>query len=499
MITLANLGFPRIGKDRELKFALEKYWRKEISLAMLRETAAQIRKNNWELQRTAGIDQIPCGDFSFYDHVLDHLYMFGAIPPRFKELHFDHGEDLYFSLARGFQQPNGQPVAAMEMTKWFNTNYHYIVPEIEPETHFSLDPQKLLQEIEHAATLGIHARPVLLGPVSFLLLSKSSRSGFDPLEKLSELLPVYENLLSTLRDASVRWIQLDEPFLSADLTPQARAAFKTMFTSLGGLAARPKVILTAYFADLQLNNDLVHQSPFEGLHIDLIQTQDPQKLAAGLKGLEVLSLGLINGRNIWREDMQKTASLASAVMESGSAQNYQFAPSCSLLHLPYDVEREDEIDPQVRYWMAFAQQKLEILACLGRMIKDGQSQDPFFLHNQEILADRASSPFVHSPEKMPTLADISPSDMARRSVFPERKKLQNAALNLPLLPTTTIGSFPQTAAVRKARADMGKGTISMSEYESFVKEEIKRTVQFQETIGLDVLVHGEFERNDMVQ
>ena len=499
MVTLGNLGFPRIGKDRELKFALEKYWRADITITALRKIAMEIRKQNWHIQHAAGINWIPVGDFSLYDHVLDHTFMFGAIPPRFQEFDFAYAEDLYFCLARGYQESGKQPIPAMEMTKWLNTNYHYIVPEINQDTAFSLHPEKLINEIKEAMELGMDVRPVILGPVSYLMLAKSTHGGFDPIDKLSELLPIYSQLFSALEKASVLWVQLDEPFLAVDLDPSALAAFQKMFAQLGDNANRPKVMLTSYFADLSLNSDLVQQSPFEGLHIDLANTSDPHEFIARLENIEMLSLGILNGRNIWREDMDQAIDLVTAMQSASHADAIQLAPSCSLLHLPYDVEREDQIDPQVRSWMAFAIQKLALLSALGHALNKNEQSNAFIRSNQKIIASRRSSKFVNAKEQNPHLSEIDPADLQRKSAFPKRNKKQNAALGLPLLPTTTIGSFPQTKNVRKARADLQKGNISTDEYQAFVKEEIKRTVEFQEEIGIDVLVHGEFERNDMVQ
>jgi 5-methyltetrahydropteroyltriglutamate--homocysteine methyltransferase len=499
MVTSANLGFPRIGKDRELKFALEKYWRGDISIKDLLDTASSIREANWRFQHQTGIKTIPAGDFSFYDHVLDHSFMFGAIPPRFQELDFAQPEDLYFSMARGYQEAGSQPIPAMEMTKWFNTNYHYIVPEIDAHTAFSLHPHILLHEIEQAASIDIQVRPVILGPVSYLLLAKSPQKSFDPLSRIEDLLPIYAQLFSQLQAAGISWVQLDEPFLSADLTPASQAAYSKMFDALGALIARPNVLLTAYFADLNLNHNLVQRSPFEGLHVDLTHTSEPEAFCERLGKIELLSLGILNGRNIWREDILQAITLVQSIASRSQAQNIQLSPSCSLLHLPYDVQREDEIDSEVRSWMAFAQQKLQILAALETAFNAGETDSDFIRENQAIIASRRASNFVNADLQLPALSEIDPGQINRHSAYPERRKQQDAALHLPLFPTTTIGSFPQTPAVRKARADANKGTLSPADYETFLKEEIKRTVDFQEQIGIDMLVHGEFERNDMVQ
>jgi len=499
MYKLATLGFPRIGKTRELKFALEKYWRAEITHSDLLEIAATIRKENWQIQTAAGIDVIPVGDFSLYDHVLDHSAMFGAVPPRFQKLTFDQPEDLYFSMARGYQQEDMKPIPAMEMTKWFNTNYHYIVPEIDAQTAFSLNPQKLINEIEQAQKLNLNARPVILGPVTFLLLAKSPQAGFDPLSRLADLLPIYNELFMKLQEMGVEWVQLDEPYLSADLTEAQNAAYQQMFAVLGKKAKRPKVMLTAYFADLNLNQTLIAQSPFEGMHIDLVNTPNATPFINQTKSLETLSLGILNGRNIWREDMEKAYKLVLSISEQSQTKTILLAPSCSMLHLPYDVDRENEIDAEVRAWMAFAQQKLEILSALGDALEKGQTDSAFFRANQAVIASRRASKFVHAADKHPSLGEVEAKTMRRTSAYTDRQKKQAAALNLPLFPTTTIGSFPQTAAVRKARSDARKGTITAGQYEKFLKEEIQRTVDFQEQIGIDVLVHGEFERNDMVQ
>jgi len=499
MYSAANLGFPRIGKNRELKFALEKYWRQDSSLAELRQAAHEIRKENWRIQQNAGIKHIPCGDFSLYDHVLDHAFMVGAIPPRFKSLLCNQPEELTFSMARGTQKTGEQPIAAMEMTKWFNTNYHYIVPEIGSQTAFSLQADKLFDEINEALALDIPVRPVILGPVSFLLLSKSPVKKFNPLSRLSDLTPIYAELLNKLQKKSLGWVQLDEPFLSMDLNDEQKAAYLWTFKNIGQLKQRPKIMLSAYFADLNLNSNLIQQSPFEGIHIDLSCTSDSTKLAATFSEIDTLSLGILNGRNIWREDLSKAVELVRSISEKNSAQSIQITPSCSLLHLPYDIEREDGIDAEIRGWMAFAEQKLEMLSVIEDELNNPGSRNERIRQNQEILSQRRSSKFVNDVKHFPALTDIDTTLLNRNSAYPARRKKQESAMQLPVLPTTTIGSFPQTREVRRARSDWRKNVISNAQYEDFLKEEIKRTVAFQEEIGVDLLVHGEFERNDMVQ
>ena len=498
MVYTANLGYPRIGKNRELKFGLEKYWGGSISVEELRETSWKIRENIWKLHQTFKIDHIPSGDFSLYDHVLDNALMFDAIPSRFMKKSYKNPEDLYFSMARGRQSADGETIAAMEMTKWFNTNYHYIVPEINSDTHFSLNDEKLMSEIAQARSLGIETRPVILGPVSFLLLSKSVQDGFSPLSKISDLLPFYKRLFETLSHNEVKWIQVDEPFLSTDLNPITKSAYQLFFREFTDPVNRPQIMLTAYFADLSLNTDILQNSMFEGLHIDLTQTIDIEKVINASGNTRFFSFGVLDGRNIWQEDLNEKLELIRKYMGVIGPRNIILAPSCSMLHLPLDINLEDELNPSVKSWLAFAEQKLESLSVLKKAFSSDPSIIKYIRATQETVNNRKESELIHLLENSPDFTSPHGGMFSRHAPFSERKKVQQKELRLPILPTTTIGSFPQTKEVRKARSKFQKGDLSTQDYTSFIEKEITNAIRFQEEIGLDVLVHGEFERNDMV-
>jgi 5-methyltetrahydropteroyltriglutamate--homocysteine methyltransferase len=500
MIYTGNLGYPRIGKNRELKFGLEKYWNKHISVEELREISRKIKENNWKLHQAFGIDYIPSGYFSLYDHVLDHAVMFNAVPRRFlRNPDEKNPEDLYFSMARGQQTADGETVAAMEMTKWFNTNYHYIVPEINPDTQFSLNVEKLMSELAHAGSLCIETRPVILGPVSFLLLSKSVKDYFSPLSKISDLLPLYKRLFETLSHNGVKWIQLDEPFLSTDLNPTIKSAYQLLFKEFAIPTDRPQIMLTTYFSDLSSNSDILQNSMFEGLHIDLTQTKDIEKVIKASSNTKIFSLGIIDGRNIWRSDLNEKLALIRKYMGVIGSREIILAPSCSMLHLPLDINLEDELNPSVKSWLAFAEQKLESLSVLKKALSNDSSVNKYIRANQKIINNKKESELVHLLKNSPDFTSL-PSDIFMRSTpFYGRKIVQQKKLGLPILPTTTIGSFPQTKEVRRARSKFNKGKLSVRDYTSFLQKEITNVIRFQEKIGLDVLVHGEFERNDMVQ
>lgn len=498
MILTNNLGYPRIGINRELKFALESYWKKKSSLNELQRIAEEIKINHWRLQQSAGIDLIPSNDFSFYDHVLDTAFMLGAIPPRFSTESFDNDHDLYFAMARGFQPPEGENIPAMEMTKWFNTNYHYIVPEIGKRTSFNLNSHKPLTAFELGKKEGIITKPVILGPVSFLLLSKSQDEGFQPLKKLRELLPLYEQLFSGLKAAGAEWLQLDEPYLSLELTNLEVNAFKEFFEYFGKVMDRPKIILTSYFADPSINLPLFQQSPFEGLHLDLTNINEPVEFIEQLDHVKTLSLGLIDGRNVWRKNLFELFNTAFQISNNFAHDNLLISSSCSMLHVPQDVEMEKELDPEIKSWLSFASQKLQELSAIKTALESGEPHGTIFDSNQQALASREKREMKGRLKEDPHPL-LDHSQISRESRFEVRRKIQQAELSLPLLPTTTIGSFPQTRDVRKERAKFDRGETSRSDYENFLKDKIREVVDIQEEISLDVLVHGEFERNDMVQ
>lgn len=498
MVLTNNLGYPRIGLKRELKFALEAYWKRKSTLAELLKIAEEIQIQNWKLQQSAGIDLIPSNDFSFYDHVLDAAVMLGAVPDRFSQEQFESETDRYFAMARGFRTMEGQNVPAMEMTKWFNTNYHYIVPEVSRSTRFSLNLEKPLKAFNLARQNGITTKPVILGPISFLLLSKSPNEDFEPISKFAELLPLYETLFAELKNSGVEWLQLDEPWLALELEPQIALAYKTFFDFFKFNKNQPKIILTSYFADSSVNLSLLKNSPFDGLHLDLTSMKEPLRIAEELASIDSLSLGLVDGRNIWKHDLYEKLALAKEISRRVKPENLLIATSCSLLHVPQDIEMEIELNSEIKSWLSFASQKLQELTALRIGMEENAEIPELFSANQNALASR-----LEHEENLKGSNDQTNAhkfiQTSRESDFKTRKEIQQVELALPLLPTTTIGSFPQTSEVRKARADFDRGNLSPQDYENFLKEKIKDLVEIQEEIGLDVLVHGEFERNDMVQ
>ncbi|MCD7098062.1 5-methyltetrahydropteroyltriglutamate--homocysteine S-methyltransferase [Stenotrophomonas sp. MMGLT7] len=497
MTIVTNLGFPRIGARRELKRALESHWRGETGATQLQGTARELRARHWRLQREAGADLPPSNDFSLYDQVLDAAFLFDAIPGRYRALADADPLAGYFAMARG-HQADGVDLHALEMTKWFDTNYHYIVPELHAGQQFALRGDKPLAEFLEARALGIATRPVLIGPVSFLLLSKTS-DGSDRLALLERLLPVYAELLGKLHAAGAEWVQIDEPALVLDLDEAARAAFRRAYEFLAQ-AARPKLLLATYFGALGDNLELATALPVEGLHVDLVRGLE--QLDAVLKALpagRVLSAGLVNGRNIWRAPLDNALTLARYAQGHVGADNLWLAPSCSLLHVPVDLAQEKSLDPELHGWLAFARQKLGELRTLADALDGRPEAEAALQQARAAIESRRLSPRVHRPEVDRRLAALGPDAARRASPYPQRRAAQHAALDLPPYPTTTIGSFPQTHAVREARARNKSGKLSDADYAAFLEAETERCVRFQEQVGLDVLVHGEFERNDMVE
>jgi len=508
-VSAANLGFPRIGPRRELKTATEAYWAGKIDQAELLDTARKLRAATWQRQQAAGIEVIPSNDFSFYDQVLDTSVMLGAIPAIYRTLGAANSLDVYFAMARGTRTDaaanegcshghgKGGDVPAQEMTKWFDTNYHYMVPEVAPEQAFALSTTKPIDQFIEARALGVHTRPVILGPVTWLLLAKSQEEGFDPLTLLPQLLPVYADLLTRLGNAGADWVQIDEPALVLDLNGAARDAYRIAYEELAKVD-EVKLMLTTYFGALDNNLSTALALPVAGLHVDLVRA--PEQLDALVFGARrdlVLSLGVIDGRNIWKADL---AAILGRIGEVAATREVQIAPSCSLLHTPVDLALETKLDPQVRNWLAFAAQKLDELAVLAGALNNGEASVADALAaNAEAIADRRNSPLTRNPAVRERLTGVNADWARREQPFAERIRRQQAVLDLPPLPTTTIGSFPQTAEVRKARSAHDKGELDTAGYEAFLREETARTVKWQEEIGLDVLVHGEFERNDMVQ
>ncbi|MFJ9850225.1 5-methyltetrahydropteroyltriglutamate--homocysteine S-methyltransferase [Streptomyces sp. NPDC101150] len=492
-------GYPRQGQNRELKKAVEGYWKGRISADALRQTAADLRRSNWQQLADAGIHEVPSGDFSYYDHVLDTSVMVGAVPERHRAAVRADALDGYFAMARGNQE-----VAPLEMTKWFDTNYHYLVPELGPDTVFTADSAKQVAELTEALALGHAARPVLVGPVTYLLLAKSApgvAADFEPLTLLDRLLPVYAEVLADLRAAGAEWVQLDEPALVQDRTPAELNAAARAYRELGGATDRPKLLVASYFGRLGDALTVLAKAPVEGLAVDFTESgaANLKDLAAagGMPGKRLVA-GVVNGRNIWINDYGK--SLATLGTLLGLADRVDVSASCSLLHVPLDATVEGDIDPGIARWLAFARQKTREIAVLARGLARGTEAIAGELAaNRADLASRAGSALTHDPAVRARTAAVTDADGRRSQSYAERTAAQRAHLGLPPLPTTTIGSFPQTTELRTARADLRAGRIDTAGYEDRIKDEIREVLSFQEKAGIDVLVHGEPERNDMVQ
>ncbi len=488
-----NLGFPSLGAARELKRATEGYWSGKTSWQELVATGGVLRARHWELQREVGLDLIPSNDFSFYDRMLDTCALVGAVPRRYGWTGGPVDADTYFAMARG-----GRDAPAMEMTKWFDTNYHYLVPEFEPGQAFRLASTKPLDEFREAKTLGLTTKPVLIGPVTFLLLGKARAPGLDRLALLEGLLPVYADVLRQLAAAGATWVQLDEPCLALDRTPAEREAYRAAYGYLADQVGGVKLLLATYFAGLDDNLDTALALPTHGLHVDLVRA--PGQLEALLPRWpagRVLSLGVIDGRNIWRADLAAPAVALERARARVGAEHLWIAPSCSLLHVPVDLELETKLDAELKGWLAFARQKLREVTTLARGLAQGWDRvAPEVEASTAAAATRRASRRIHSPAVLQRAAGVTTHDLSRGSPHTVRRRQQ---LALPRFPTTTIGSFPQTAEVRAARRRLHAGEWTPTRYDQFIEEEIGRTLAVQEEIGLDVLVHGEFERNDMVE
>ena len=495
MVTTAVLGCPRIGRDRELKFALEAFWRGEASAEQLQATAAGLRRRHLTLAAEAGIDVLASNDFSLYDHVLDTAVMVGMIAPRFERLDLPALEE-YFAMARG--TPEARP---LEMTKWLDTNYHYLVPEVGREAKFGPRPDKVLGELAEARAWGFGTRPVLLGPVSFLLLAKPADSATRPLDLLEPLLGVYEDVLAQLAAAGAGAAQIDEPCLVTDRGAAQIAAVERSWDRMAAAAPGLELTLATYFGGLGPSLDRVMDLPAREFHLDLVRA--PGQLDGALDVLAPdarLSLGVIDGRNVWAADLDAVVRSVEPAVERLGPERVRLAPSCSLLHVPYDAAREDRIDPEVRSWLAFGDEKLAELQIVKEALgADSRDRAELLEPNRRTLAGRRASPLVRNAALARRLDALEASDYARRSSSKERAVAQAGRLGLPPLPTTTIGSFPQTPEIRDARRARGAGTMAAGEYEAFLEREIAAVIERQEAVGLDVLVHGEPERNDMVQ
>lgn len=508
MAIATNLGYPRLGSARELKWALEQFWAGEIDEETLQRTARELRNEQRRIQHSLGIQHIPANDFSFYDHVLDTVALVGAVPQRYGWQGDTVDLLTYFAMARGRhgQHTNNrntgiQDIPAMEMTKWFDTNYHYIVPEFTPRQQFRLASTYPIDAFLEARTRGVHTRPVLLGPVSFLLLGKPTVPDVVPLQLLNNLLPVYVEVLRRLAAAGADWVQIDEPCLVCDLESAAQQAFCAAYEQLADAAPALHILLTTYFGDLRPNLSTALQLPVAALHLDLVRA--PAQLPEVLENLPqcmALSLGVVDGRNVWKTDLGHALRLVQAAVDTLGSERILIGPSCSLLHVPYDLETETDMDAEIRDWLAFAKQKLIEIVTLTRAVNEGSEAVAHELAaNQASIKRRQTSRRNHIPEVTARMAALDAPMYHRSHSFAQRFPIQQQHLNLPLFPTTTIGSFPQTKAVRRARSQLKAGKLSAADYEAFLKQVTADAIRRQEEIGLDVLVHGEFERTDMVE
>ncbi|SHF69102.1 methionine synthase (B12-independent) [Lampropedia hyalina DSM 16112] len=510
MTKIHTLGFPRMGQNRELKFALEKHWRGEITEAELEATGKQLRQRHWLLQKQSGLDFVTAGDFAYYDHIANHIQLLGCEPARFGFSGNESELARYFTMARGVAKEQAascgcaggehgsEGTHALEMTKWFDTNYHYLVPEFDAQTQFKLHSDRLLAQVQEAAAYGLPVKPVLVGPLTFLWLGKEKTAGFDRLSLLDKLLPEYKELLHRLAAAGVQWVQIDEPILGLDLPGAWTLAFDRAYHSLQGTDV--SILLATYFSPLEDNLSLACKLPVAGLHVDAIRAgHELNAVLDWLPASKQLSVGFIDGRNIWRTDLKKAlATLRPALERRQSA--LWVAPSCSLLHVPFSLAQDAAVQEPVRYWLAGAVEKLEELSILQRGLQDGDAAIASELQaNQTAITQRATSPLVKNPAVAARIAALPADADQRGAAFAQRQAQQRQRLQLPAFPTTTIGSFPQTGEIRAARAAFKRGELSQADYTQAMEQEIALAVRKQEELGIDVLVHGEAERNDMVE
>jgi 5-methyltetrahydropteroyltriglutamate--homocysteine methyltransferase len=502
-----NLGYPRIGSNRELKKACEQYWSGQSSQKNLLQVGKNIRLQNWQIQKETGIDLIPSNDFSFYDQILDMSLIVGAIPERYHDviLNKKNSElDLYFAMARGYQQDE-LDITAMEMTKWLDTNYHYIVPEFSKSQTFKLFSTKIIDEFYEAKQTGILTKPVFIGPVSYLLLGKEKEEGFQRIDLIKSLLPVYLELLKKLEGLDVEWVQFDEPFLALDLDKKAKDAFTYVYAEIKKAFPELKTIVATYFEGLKDNLELAASLPVCALHVDLVRC--PEQLDTVLNVLPkhlTLSLGVVDGRNIWKNDFQTSLAFIQKAVDKIGSDRVMIAPSCSLLHSPCDLDletNEKTLTPEIKQWLAFAKQKINEVVTLKQLTNKAipEAITKKLNDNIAVNASRKISKLIHNEKVKQRVDTITNKDDQREHPFILRKEKQHKALNLPLFPTTTIGSFPQTAEVRSWRAKFKSGELTQQQYDDLIKKETEETIRFQEETGIDVLVHGEFERNDMVE
>jgi 5-methyltetrahydropteroyltriglutamate--homocysteine methyltransferase len=492
-----NLGFPRMGLRRELKWALERYWKGEINQDDLQKEGQRIRSANWAKQIEAGHDFLSVGDFSWYDHVLDMSALLGVVPNRFGTNIDEVDLDTYFRMARG-RAPSGKDTFACEMTKWFDTNYHYIVPEFNSDQDFKVSQNKLFKEVKEAQLLGKKIKPILLGPLSYLWLGKVKQENFDKLTLLKKLKNVYVEVLTELTDQGIEWVQIDEPILVLDLPPSWQKAFQETYEQL---QVKPlKLLLTTYFGGLGENAELACQLPTAGLHIDVVR--DDQQIHPVLSRMpveKILSIGIVDGRNIWRTDLRAALNLLMPLQKKLTDRLW-IGTSCSLLHCPVDLSTEQKLDVELKSWLAFATQKLDEISLLTHALNQGEAAiEKELADSDKAVKSKMHSSRIHNPAVKQRHKNISAEMITRMHDYGIRKKVQKKLLKLPLFPTTTIGSFPQTKEVRAARYDYKNNKLDKASYLKLMREQIAYAVREQMDLDIDVLVHGECERNDMVE
>ena len=491
MIQVASIGYPRIGPKRELKKALEQFWKGEIQEQDLHTVAKNLRKQNWQTQKSAGVDLISSNDFSFYDQVLDAICLLGAVPKRYKWDGQEVNLTTYFAMARG-SQTTDLDVPALEMTKWFDTNYHYLVPELSAEQTFKLSSNKPFEEYEEAKQAGFDTKPIILGPLTFLLLAKGI-DGFNTINLLDKILPIYKQIVEKFSQLGAEWIQIDEPILVKDLDSNVVSKIKDTLNQIKGAAGNCKILLATYFEDL--NEDVknqVFESNVDVVHLDLVRGSKNKEYVKNSN--KKLSLGLVDGRNVWKTNLQEKINF----IKDNISNDVIIASSCPLLHSPYDLELEQKVPVEIKRWLSFAKQKLLELNVIKGFINEGSHQEALD-NNAADIHDRETSKLIHDNAVKDRIKTINKSITERKSSYVDRAKIQKNIFSLPKYPTTTIGSFPQTTDVRQARAKFKRGELDETSYEKFLEEKTIDTIRKQESIGIDVIVHGEFERNDMVE
>ena len=491
MIQVASIGYPRIGPKRELKKALEQFWKGEIQEQDLHNVAKNLRKQNWQTQKSAGVDLISSNDFSFYDQVLDAICLLGAVPKRYKWDGQEVNLTTYFAMARGSQTAD-LDVPALEMTKWFDTNYHYLVPELSAEQTFKLSSNKPFEEYEEAKQAGFDTKPIILGPLTFLLLAKGI-DGFNTINLLDKILPIYKQIVEKFSQLGAEWIQIDEPILVKDLDSNVVSKIKDTLNQIKGAAGNCKILLATYFEDL--NEDVknqVFESNVDVVHLDLVRGSKNKEYVKNSN--KKLSLGLVDGRNVWKTNLQEKINF----IKGNISNDVIIASSCPLLHSPYDLELEQKVPVEIKRWLSFAKQKLLELNVIKGFINEGSHQEALD-SNAADIHDRETSKLIHDNAVKDRIKTINKSITERKSSYVDRAKIQKNIFSLPKYPTTTIGSFPQTTDVRQARAKFKRGELDETSYEKFLEEKTIDTIRKQESIGIDVIVHGEFERNDMVE